>query len=105
MTVEMMGANYLDLAREVLVSAETNPVWNGIYHPTEPKLLVYLQRSEGVFQHKIEAKKEELHSETRRPVAKVTAEKPYLLVLAFPCSIWSSSVWRNFGSETAFLWS
>ena len=53
-TVEMMAASYLDSSKDVLVSAEVSPLWNGIYHPTEPKILVYLQRSEGYFQHKID---------------------------------------------------
>ena len=53
-TVEMLGAPYLDPAKDVLVPTEKDPLWHGIFHPTEPKLLAYLQRSEGVFQHKID---------------------------------------------------
>lgn len=53
-TMEMLAAHYLDPAKDVLVSAETDPLWNGIYHPTEPKLLAYLLRCEGYFQHKID---------------------------------------------------
>jgi len=53
-TVEMLAAPYLDPAKDSIVSAETDPLWHAIYTPSEPKLLVYLQRSEGVFQHKID---------------------------------------------------
>ena len=53
-TVEMLAAIYLDPAKDSLVSAEADPLWHAIYTPSEAKIMVYLQRCEGVFQHKID---------------------------------------------------